>query len=43
MACGEYLAGAIGARHVRVSGAGHPPHQDRPDEVNAVLARLWES
>ncbi|WP_432140689.1 alpha/beta fold hydrolase [Streptomyces sp. bgisy084] len=43
MACGAYLAGAIGARHVRVSGAGHAPHQDRPDEVNAVLARLWQS
>lgn len=43
MACGAYLAGAIGARHVRVSGAGHAPHQDRPDEVNAVLARLWRS
>ncbi|MEU8682580.1 alpha/beta hydrolase [Streptomyces sp. NPDC048611] len=43
MACGAYLAGAIGARHVRVSGAGHAPHQDRPAEVNALLARLWRS
>ncbi|MFC5248873.1 alpha/beta fold hydrolase [Streptomyces nigrescens] len=42
MACGEYLAAAIGARHVRVSGAGHAPHQDRPEEVNAVLTRLWQ-
>ncbi|MFE0190172.1 alpha/beta fold hydrolase [Streptomyces sp. NPDC058989] len=43
MACGEYLAEAIGARHVQVPGADHFPHRDRPDEVNAVLARLWQS
>ncbi|MGW8552298.1 alpha/beta fold hydrolase [Streptomyces tubercidicus] len=43
MACGENLADAIGARHVRVRGAGHAPHQDRPEEVNALLAGLWES
>ncbi|MFI0221496.1 alpha/beta fold hydrolase [Streptomyces lydicus] len=42
-ACGEYLAEAIGARHVRVSGACHTPHQDRPEQVNAVLTRLWQS
>lgn len=41
--CGEYLADAIGARHVRVAGADHTPHRDRPDEVNAVLARLWQN
>lgn len=42
-ACGEYLAEAIGARHVRVSGTAHTPHQDRPEKVNAVLTRLWQS
>ncbi|WP_407548762.1 alpha/beta hydrolase [Streptomyces sp. Pv4-95] len=42
-ACGEYLADAIGARHVRVQGADHTPHQDRPDAVNAVLTRMWQS
>ncbi|MFD8547238.1 alpha/beta fold hydrolase [Streptomyces sp. NPDC059649] len=42
-ACGEYLAEAIGARHVQVSGAAHAPHQERPDAVNAVLTRLWQS
>ncbi|MEU9123379.1 alpha/beta hydrolase [Streptomyces sp. NPDC048506] len=42
-ACGEYLAEAIGARHIQVAGTDHAPHQDRPDEVNAVLTRLWQS
>ncbi|MGX1849356.1 alpha/beta hydrolase [Streptomyces sp. NBC_01456] len=41
-ACGEYLAEVIGARHIRVSGAAHAPHQDRPEQVNAVLTRLWQ-
>ncbi|UKY53902.1 alpha/beta fold hydrolase [Streptomyces inhibens] len=43
VACGEYLAEMIGARHVRVAGADHAPHQDRPDAVNAVLTRMWQS
>ncbi|GGX30340.1 alpha/beta fold hydrolase [Streptomyces noursei] len=42
-ACGEYLANMIGARHVRVPGTDHAPHQDRPEVVNDVLARLWQS
>ncbi|MFF4607085.1 alpha/beta fold hydrolase [Streptomyces sp. NPDC001339] len=42
-ACGAYVAEAIGARHVRVHGTDHNPHQDRPAEVNAVLDRLWQS
>ncbi|MEU5211127.1 alpha/beta hydrolase [Streptomyces sp. NPDC020742] len=42
-ACGEYLAEAIGARHVRISGTDHSPHQDRPEVVNAILTRLWQS
>lgn len=40
---GEYLAGAIAARHTRVRGAAHAPHQERPDVVNEVLVRLWRS
>ncbi|MFG2138040.1 hypothetical protein [Streptomyces sp. NPDC048650] len=43
MACGAYVADAIGARHVRVSGADHAPHQDRPEEMNALLTRVWQS
>ncbi|WP_052230314.1 alpha/beta hydrolase [Streptomyces sp. CT34] len=42
-ACGEYLAEMIGARHVRVPGAGHAPHRDQAEAVNDVLARLWQS
>ncbi|WP_229851957.1 alpha/beta fold hydrolase [Streptomyces albospinus] len=42
-ACGEYLAEMIGARHVRVPGAGHAPHQDQAEAVNGVLTRLWQS
>ncbi|UNO43167.1 alpha/beta hydrolase [Streptomyces sp. MST-110588] len=42
-ACGETVAELIGARHVRVEGAGHLPHQERPDVVNDVLRRLWQN
>ncbi|MFE6691150.1 alpha/beta fold hydrolase [Streptomyces sp. NPDC057743] len=42
-ACREYLAEMIGARHVRVPDTDHAPHQDRPEVVNEVLARLWQS
>lgn len=41
--CGESVAETIGARHMRVDGTGHYPHRERPEAVNAVLRRLWQS
>jgi pimeloyl-ACP methyl ester carboxylesterase len=36
------VASRIGARLHRVPGADHAPHQQRPDEVNRLLLRLWD-
>ncbi|TDD92559.1 alpha/beta hydrolase [Actinomadura darangshiensis] len=41
MACGRVTAQRIGARHLRVRGAAHYPHVERPEAVNAALAGLW--
>ena len=36
------VAERIGARFHQVAGADHSPHQQRPDEVNALLLHLWK-
>lgn len=41
MACAEVVARAIGVDVLRVGGASHWPHAERPDVVNAALRRLW--
>lgn len=41
MACGAFIAERIGARLVRVTGAGHMVHQERPDVVNDLLKEVW--
>jgi pimeloyl-ACP methyl ester carboxylesterase len=41
MACADVVASAIGAEMLRVDGASHWPHAERPDVVNAALRRLW--
>ncbi|WP_329575457.1 alpha/beta hydrolase [Kitasatospora sp. NBC_01250] len=41
MACGEFIADRIGARHARIMGADHAPHQDQPASVNRLLAEVW--
>ncbi|MBO2462476.1 alpha/beta fold hydrolase [Actinomadura violacea] len=41
MACARVTAARIGARLLRVPGAGHYAHVDRPDAVNAALDDLW--
>ena len=38
---GATTADRIGARLVRVPGAAHDPHRDRPDVVNELLSDLW--
>lgn len=43
MACARLVAADIGAELVRVDGASHWPHAERPDVVNAALGRLWRS
>lgn len=40
-ACGEFIADRIGARLVRIPGADHSPHRDRPEAVNSLLAEAW--
>ncbi|MFB7634357.1 hypothetical protein ACFC0M_25890 [Streptomyces sp. NPDC056149] len=35
--------GLPGALLVRVPDADHASHQDRPEVVNEVLTRLWQS
>ncbi|GGS79677.1 MULTISPECIES: alpha/beta fold hydrolase [Streptomyces] len=39
IACAEAVAGAVGARLLRVPG--YYPHTQRPAEVNAALRELW--
>jgi pimeloyl-ACP methyl ester carboxylesterase len=41
MACAGAVGQAIGADMLRVSGASHWPHAERPEVVNAALRRLW--
>jgi pimeloyl-ACP methyl ester carboxylesterase len=43
MACAEVVARAVGAELLRVEGASHWPHAERPEAVNAALGRLWRS
>ncbi|WP_125615254.1 alpha/beta fold hydrolase [Actinomadura sp. WAC 06369] len=40
-ACAEVTADRIGARLVRIDGAAHYPHTERPDAVNEQLRTLW--
>jgi pimeloyl-ACP methyl ester carboxylesterase len=42
MACARISAEVIGAEHLRVPGAGHEPHRERPELVNTALHDLWE-
>ncbi|MFE0588465.1 alpha/beta fold hydrolase [Micromonospora echinospora] len=37
------VARRIGARLHRVPGTDHAPHQQRPEEVNRLLLRLWDA
>jgi len=41
MACAGVVARGMGADVLRVDGASHWPHAERPDVVNAALRRLW--
>ena len=41
MACARITADRIGAELLRVPGASHWPHAERPDVVNAALRDLW--
>jgi pimeloyl-ACP methyl ester carboxylesterase len=43
MACAAVVAGELGAGVLRVEGASHWPHAERPDVVNDALRRLWRS
>lgn len=43
MACARITGERIGARLVRVPGAAHYPHVERPEVVNAALAGLRTS
>jgi pimeloyl-ACP methyl ester carboxylesterase len=43
IACGAFIAERVGARLVRVPGAGHLTHQDQPDFVNGLLRELWRA
>ncbi len=40
-ACGAFVARGLGAARLRIEGADHFPHRDRPAQVNALLARVW--
>jgi pimeloyl-ACP methyl ester carboxylesterase len=42
MACARITADRIGASLLRVPGAGHEPHKEQPEFVNAALRDLWE-
>ena len=39
----EAVAARINADLVRVAGAAHEPHRERPELVNALLAGKWEA
>jgi pimeloyl-ACP methyl ester carboxylesterase len=41
IACAAVVAREIGADVLRVEGASHWPHAERPEAVNAALQRLW--
>jgi hypothetical protein len=41
MECARVTAQRIGADHLRVPGASHWPHSQRPDVVNDALRKLW--
>jgi pimeloyl-ACP methyl ester carboxylesterase len=41
MACAAAVAREIGADLLRVEGASHWPHAERPEVVNSALRRLW--
>ncbi|WP_263249115.1 alpha/beta fold hydrolase [Saccharopolyspora rosea] len=41
MECAAVTADRIGAKLLRVPGASHWPHSQRPDLVNAALRELW--
>lgn len=41
MACARVAAERIGATLLRVPGASHWPHAERPESVNAALRDLW--
>lgn len=43
MTCAAVTADRIGANLVRVPGASHWPHQQRPDVVHPLLCDLWAS
>ncbi len=43
MACAAVVAEELGAEMLRVDGASHWPHAERPEVVNATLRRLWRS
>jgi pimeloyl-ACP methyl ester carboxylesterase len=43
MACAEVVAEELGAGILRVDGASHWPHAEKPEAVNAALRRLWRS
>lgn len=43
IACAEIVARELGAGLLRVDGASHWPHAERPEVVNAALHRLWRS
>jgi pimeloyl-ACP methyl ester carboxylesterase len=42
MACGRVTAERIGAELLRVAGASHWPHVERPEVVNSTLRALWD-
>jgi len=38
----EEMAARLGARYVRIAGAGHSPNTDRPVDTAQTLAEFWE-
>jgi pimeloyl-ACP methyl ester carboxylesterase len=43
IACGAFIADQIGARLVRVPGAGHLAHQEQAAFVNNLLRDVWQT
>lgn len=41
IAAADAAAELLGSERLRVAGAGHSPHSERPEPVNAALLRLW--
>jgi pimeloyl-ACP methyl ester carboxylesterase len=43
LAMQDQMAAELGAQLTIISGAGHCPNEDKPEETAAVLANFWRA